>query len=45
VDAAQRAIEPRGDIHASAAFRTHLIGVLGQQVLETAFVRAQGRSA
>jgi aerobic carbon-monoxide dehydrogenase medium subunit len=45
VDAAQNAIEPRGDIHASSAFRTHLIGVIGQQVLETAFARAQGRTA
>jgi aerobic carbon-monoxide dehydrogenase medium subunit len=41
-DAARGELSPGGDIHASADFRRHLIGVIGQQVLETAFARASG---
>jgi carbon-monoxide dehydrogenase medium subunit len=41
-DAARIELDPGSDIHASAEFRRHLIGVIGQQVLETAFARASG---
>lgn len=41
-DAARNELDPGSDIHASAEFRRHLIGVIGQQVLETAFARASG---
>jgi CO/xanthine dehydrogenase FAD-binding subunit len=38
--AAQEDIEPLGDIHASAAYRRHLVEVLGRRALEQAFARA-----
>jgi CO/xanthine dehydrogenase FAD-binding subunit len=38
--AAQADIEPLGDIHASAAYRRHLVEVLGRRALEQAFSRA-----
>lgn len=41
-DAARTELDPGSDIHASAEFRRHLIGVIGQQVLETSFARASG---
>jgi CO/xanthine dehydrogenase FAD-binding subunit len=37
----QRAIEPRGSIHASTAFQRHLAGVLTKRTLTTANQRAQ----
>ena len=42
--AAQEDIEPLGDIHASAAYRRHLVAVLGRRALEQAFARAGGAS-
>ncbi len=40
--AAERDIEPVGDIHASADFRRHLAKVLARRALEQAVARAQG---
>ncbi len=39
--AAVREIDPTGDIHASAAFKRHLAGVLTRRALETAVARAR----
>jgi CO/xanthine dehydrogenase FAD-binding subunit len=39
--AAQQDIEPPGDIHAGAAYRRHLVEVLGRRALAEAFARAQ----
>ena len=44
-EAAQAEIDPTTDIHASADFRRHLVGVMGRRVLKTAFDRAQGQGA
>ncbi|HZQ38132.1 MAG TPA: xanthine dehydrogenase family protein subunit M [Dehalococcoidia bacterium] len=44
--AAQQAaegIEPLGDIHASAEYRSHLVRVFAERALNTAIARAQGR--
>ncbi|HLZ68527.1 MAG TPA: xanthine dehydrogenase family protein subunit M [Dehalococcoidia bacterium] len=44
--AAQRAadgIEPLGDIHASAEYRSHLVRVFAERALNAAIARAQGR--
>lgn len=40
--AAAAEIEPNSDIHATAAFRKHLVGVLGERTLTEAFARAGG---
>ena len=39
--AAQEDIDPLGDIHASPAYRRHLVEVLGRRALERALARAQ----
>jgi CO/xanthine dehydrogenase FAD-binding subunit len=39
--AAHEDIEPLGDIHASAAYRRHLVEVLGRRALTEAFARAE----
>ena len=39
-DAAYNEIEPLGDIHATAAYRRHLVRVLGRRVLTEAFAKA-----
>ena len=44
-EAAQAEIDPTTDIHASADFRRHLVGVLGRRVLKAAFDRALGEGA
>jgi CO/xanthine dehydrogenase FAD-binding subunit len=41
--AAREGIDPSDDIHASAAFKRHLAGVLTRRVLETALARAAGK--
>jgi carbon-monoxide dehydrogenase medium subunit len=41
--AAQREIDPPANVHATAAFRRHLAGVLTRRALQTAFERAGGR--
>ena len=38
--AASRDVDPPGDIHASSAYRRHLVGVLARRVLTRAFERA-----
>jgi aerobic carbon-monoxide dehydrogenase medium subunit len=43
--AAQAEIDPTTDIHASSEFRRHLVGVLGDRVLKTAFDRALNKGA
>jgi CO/xanthine dehydrogenase FAD-binding subunit len=43
--AAAAGIEPEGDIHASAAFRRHLSGVLTRRALYKAVERARGATA
>jgi carbon-monoxide dehydrogenase medium subunit len=40
--AAQEDIEPLADIHASVAYRRHLVEVLGRRALAEAFARAGG---
>jgi carbon-monoxide dehydrogenase medium subunit len=35
-------VDPGSDIHASAAFRRHLVQVLARRSLELAFERARG---
>jgi carbon-monoxide dehydrogenase medium subunit len=40
-DLVQRAIDPRGSIHASARFQRHLAGVLTRRTIATAHQRAQ----
>lgn len=42
-EAAREAIDPVGDIHASAEFRTHLAGVLAQRAVEQAVEHAKQR--
>ena len=39
--AAQQDIDPLGDIHASVAYRRHLVAVLGRRALTDAFARAE----
>ena len=41
--AAERAVEPDGDLHASAEYRRHLTGVLTARALRRAVARAEGR--
>ena len=41
--ASQEDVEPSGDIHATAAYRRHLVKVLAQRSLEEAFERAKSR--
>src|SRR5262245_50476833 len=41
-EAVRRAIDPGGDIHATAAYRRRVAGVLGQRALRLASARAQG---
>jgi aerobic carbon-monoxide dehydrogenase medium subunit len=36
------AVDPAGDVHASASYRRHLAGVMATRALETALVRAGG---
>jgi carbon-monoxide dehydrogenase medium subunit len=40
--AASADVDPQSDIHASAAYRRHLVAVLGRRALTTAFARAAG---
>lgn len=40
--AATADVDPQSDIHASAAYRRHLVAVLGRRALTTAFARAAG---
>jgi carbon-monoxide dehydrogenase medium subunit len=40
--AAEEEIHPDGDIHASAAYKRHLAGVLTRRALATAWERARG---
>jgi len=41
---AQAALDPDGDIHASAAYRTHVAGVLAARALRQAAERAKGQA-
>lgn len=41
--ASREDVDPSGDIHATAAFRRHLVKVLAQRALEEAFARAASR--
>jgi carbon-monoxide dehydrogenase medium subunit len=41
--AAEQAVEPDGDLHASAEYRRHLTGVLTARALRRAVARAEGR--
>jgi carbon-monoxide dehydrogenase medium subunit len=43
-DAAKEAAAPSSDLHASADYRRHLIGVLARRAIETAWRRARGES-
>jgi carbon-monoxide dehydrogenase medium subunit len=43
--AACEAVEPHGDLHASADYRRHLVGVLTARALEAAARRARGEGA
>ena len=43
--AAREAVEPHGDLHASADFRRHLVGVLAERALKTATRRAREERA
>jgi CO/xanthine dehydrogenase FAD-binding subunit len=43
-DAAAKAVDPPADIHASAAYRRHLTGVLVRRALATAASRIEGRA-
>lgn len=40
--AAKKDIDPTSDIHATAAYRRHLAGVLARRAMETAYERARG---
>jgi CO/xanthine dehydrogenase FAD-binding subunit len=43
-DAVRAAVEPETDLHASADYRRHLVGVLVQRTLADAWLRARGTS-
>lgn len=43
--AAHQDIDPLGDIHATAAYRQHLVEILGKRTLTEAFARASGPGA
>ena len=45
VDALRQEIAPTGDIHASAAFKRHLSGVMARRALGLAFERAEDRGS
>lgn len=45
VEAVRGAIEPEADVHASAAYRRHLAGVLAERALRLAYSRAHSASA
>jgi len=45
VEAARDAAEPEDDLHGSADYRRHLVGVLARRTIETAWRRASGEAA
>jgi carbon-monoxide dehydrogenase medium subunit len=44
VDAIRAAVEPNTDLHASADYRRHLVGILAQQALAKAWDRSRKAS-
>lgn len=45
VEAVRASVEPNTDLHASADYRRHLVGVLARRAIATAWKRALGESA
>ena len=43
-EAVRQAIDPGGDIHATAAYRRHVAGVLAARAIRLAAARAKGRA-
>jgi carbon-monoxide dehydrogenase medium subunit len=45
MDAVRESVEPNTDLHASADYRRHLVGVLARRAVDAAWRRAQPEAA